>query len=118
MRGHEYIIALRKSGKSPEWVYVNDYPSHTDWHIFGDRPTVCTHGDVISRLDLRCIVGLKVSISSTDETRAKALFDAVQQAGAQLIGAAHVQPDKSPHAQDGWACIWEKPIQTTEACNG
>jgi hypothetical protein len=118
MRGHEHIIAMRMSGTSPEWVFINDYPSPTDWHVFGDHPTVCTHDDVISRLDLRFIVGLKVSISSTDEARAKALFDAAQQAGSHLVGACHVQPDKYPHAQDGWACVWEKSVQTTESCNG
>lgn len=86
MTGDKEIIQLRMQKKSPEWVFINDYPcaAPTD-----DRfPNVCVDGDEISRLDLRFLVGLKVSVSSASESRCKALLNACKQHGAALVAAA------------------------------
>lgn len=118
MRGHERIIALRKSGRKPEWVFINDWPCATDWADFGDFATVCTDGDVIARLDLRFVVGLKVNISADTEERAKALFDAAKSFGAHLVAACHVQLGVHPHLQQGWTSVWKKPIVRSEVVRG
>lgn len=118
MRGHEHIIALRKSGRKPEWVFINDWPCSTDWAEFGDFATVCTHRDAIARLDLRFVVGLKVNISADTEQRAKELFEAAKSFGAHLVAACHVQPGVHPHLQQGWVSVWEKPISQPEVARG
>jgi len=110
MRGHERIIALRKSGIKPALVFINDYPCRTDWFEHHDHATVCTHGDVIQLLDLRYLVGLRVSISASSEIRAKALFDQVRLAGAQTVAAAHIRDELPPHRQTGWCEIWHNEV--------
>ena len=118
MHGHEHIIILRKSGRKPEWVFINDWPCKTDWADYGDFATVCTHGDVIARLDLRFVVGSKVNISADTEERAKALFEACKSFGATLIGACHIQLGVHPHLQQGWVTVWEKPSTQPEVVRG
>jgi hypothetical protein len=108
MKGHENIIALRMQGHKPKIVFLNDYPCETDWFEHGDQATVCTHHDFMGSLDLRFLVGLTVSISATSESRAKALFERVKQAGAGVVAACHVKPDKHQFDQDGWMQIFRK----------
>lgn len=106
MRGHDKIIELRMQRKAPAMVFINDYPTklHED-----DHPnTVCTHGDVIQLLDLRFIVGLRVSIGSESEQRAKALMEACKNAGAKVVAACHILPNKRQWEQNGWSEIWRK----------
>lgn len=115
MRGHEAIIAMRQGGKRPSFVFLNDYPCNTDWQAHGDHATVCTAGDVVQLLDLRFLVGLKVSISAESEVRAMALFDQCKAAGAACVGAAHIDPTRKPWDQHGWASVWHK---ATEVAHG
>lgn len=102
MKGHEQLIELRKSGRAPKIVFLNDYPCKTDWHTYGDHVTVCTAGDMLSSLDLRFLVGLTVSISAMTETRAKALFAKAKWFGAKTVAACHVQADAHFANQTGW----------------
>lgn len=118
MRGHEHIIAMRKAGQTPEWVFLNDLPCATDWAEFGEHATVSTYDDNVERLDLRFLVGLKVAISATSEKRAMALYESVKAFGAQLIVAGCVQTVHSPWEQAGWCAVWEKPPFQLEAING
>lgn len=116
MRGHDAIVALRLKGKKPAIVFVNDYPcDEHDWASHGDHATVCTHGDAIELLDLRFLVGCMVSISSTREERAKALFEAARKAGADVVGACHVDPTKREFEQDGWCEVWVRAKAQHEA---
>jgi hypothetical protein len=108
MTGHEPIIAMRNGGKRPSFVFLNDYPCETDWHGHGEHATVCTAGDVVQLLDLRFLVGLRVSISSQSEVRAMALFEQCKAAGAECVGAAHIDPTRKPWDQSGWASVWHK----------
>jgi hypothetical protein len=91
MRGHENLIALRKSGLKPSGlVHVCDYPvqpkflrwDHTE---DGQHPTVCVHGDDIASLDLRFIVGLPVDVTGTDAKRVKALASLCKKSGADMV---------------------------------
>ena len=110
MRGHTEIIAARMQRKAPSFVFVNDYPCKTDWFERAEQATVCTHGDAIDTLDLRYLVGLRVSISATTEARAQALFARVKAAGAAAVAAVHVQPDCHPTAQRGWCQVFTREV--------
>lgn len=114
MRGHEPIVQMRRAGKRPGVVFINDWPCRTDWAKQGEHATVCTDGDDIELLDLRYLLGLRVSVSSASEARAKALFEACKQAGAQTVLAVHVKEGLPGWQQDGWAEVWT----ATEMVNG
>lgn len=109
MRYHHEIIERRKGGLVPGVVFINDYPMASDPnHDRLTMDTVCTDGDVIQTLDLRFVVGLKVSISSLSEVRAKALAEKCKAAGASVVAACHVQQGKPGWEQNGWAQVWKK----------
>ena len=110
MYGHLPLIELRKQGYKPRYVFINDMPSRDakDWHDAGakhkekwpmDHVTICTHGDHIALLDMRFLVGLSVSISATDEKRARSLIAKAKQGGADVVGAGVV---------DSWSEVWRK----------
>lgn len=107
MRGHEHIIELRKAGRKPKIVFLNDWPCKTDWFETADHATVSLNGDPLSSLDLRFLVGLTVSISSQSESRAKALAAKAKWFGAHTVAACHVQP-RHWHQQTGWSEIYRK----------
>jgi hypothetical protein len=108
MRGHEKLIELRKSGVRPSIVFLNDFPCKTDWFEDGDKHvTVCVDGENLDRVDLRFLVGLTVSATSYDESRAKALMTVCQKAGASVVGAGHA---KEYPQTGGWCEVWRKEI--------
>ncbi len=106
MRGHLPIIEMRRAGKRPSFVFINDWLCPTDWAKHGDHATVSVAGDRIQTLDLRFLVGLRVSITSHDEQRARALFEAAKAHGAQAVGAGVVDPTREAWDQHGWAEVW------------
>lgn len=108
MRGHSELIEMRKNGKAPRFVFLTDYRCQTDWFETGENATICTAGDDLALLDLRCLVGLRVSISSPNEARAKLLADCCKAAGAVTVAACHVQADRPEFDQDGWAEVWHR----------
>ena len=87
MRGHEKLIEIRKAGRKPKIVFINDYPCRTDWFTTGDHVTICVAGDDINSLDLRFVVGCMVSATGDTETRAKQLLEACKRAGATTVAA-------------------------------
>lgn len=106
MRGHEKIIASRLAGTTPKIVFLNDYPCKTDWFDNAGHATVCTAGDPLSSLDLRFLVGLKVSIGAESEARAKAIFAKAKAFGAKTVAACHIQPQTHAADQHGWCEIY------------
>lgn len=113
MRGHEQLIAARKAGKKPRFVFVNDWDCPTTWFEDGDAyVTICTAGDDVALIDVRFLVGLRVSVSSESEARARALFDRCKAAGASVVAACHVQPGRAPWQQNGWAKVWHAESET------
>ncbi len=115
MRGHEKIIAMRKAGSRPAIVFLNDFPCKTDWFEFGEHATVDVSGDQPEWLDLRFLVGLKVSITGGNEKRAKRFMEACKAAGAVTVGAgvsAHVSGGRY---EPGWSEIWHQPSDKKEA---
>jgi len=108
MKGHEGIIKLRKQGKSPELILLDDFAHEspmTDWEEYDSVPTVCVHHDAIEGLDLRFMVGCRVSITSHDEERAKRLFAACKAAGARWIAASHMINLGEVH-KSGWSELY------------
>ena len=104
MKGHEGIIKLRLAGKAPELILLDDlsHPSPlTDWEGYDSMPTVCVHKDAIEGLDLRFLVGCKVSVTSHTEDRAKRLFNACKAAGAKWVAASHTEM-RGEVAKTGW----------------
>lgn len=108
MKGHGKIIEARLAGKKPPFVFLNDYPCKTDWFEFAEHATVCTHGDSINSLDMRFLAGLAVSVSATEENRAKALSDACKAHGARVVAACHVLSSAHSQKQTGWTDVWHK----------
>ncbi len=108
MRGDTDIIRARLDRMAPSFVFVNDYPCKTDWFETREHATVCTHGDALSSMDFRFLVGLRVSVSATTEERAKALFERIKAAGAAAVAAVHVQTGMATFQQSGWCQTFEK----------
>jgi len=108
MKGHDHIIEMRLNRKVPSIVFVNDYPCKTDWSEFGEHATVCTAKDSIRNIDFRFLNGLRVSISSPAEQRAKSLYERIKESGATTIAACHIQASEHASNQTGWASVWHR----------
>ena len=104
MRGHERIIEMRQNRQKPAFVFINDFPCKTDWADWlGDHATIeIQPADRIEYMDLRFLIGCKVSVSAIVEERAKRLFKACIDAGATTVAACHVQRDRGQFDQAGW----------------
>lgn len=64
-------------------------------------------GDVVQLLDMRFLVGLRVSISGSTEVRAKALSEKAKASGAKLVAATHSYREGSRFVS-GWTEVWRK----------
>jgi len=116
MRGDQKLIEMRLRRQRPGIVFLNDYPCDTDWFKNpSDAVTICTAGDAIAPLELRCLVGLTVSVSSPSEARAKALFEKCKASGAAVVAACHTQDDAPAWSQSGWTQVYRK---TSEVAHG
>ena len=109
MRGHTGIIAMRQAGKRPGIVFLNDFPCQADWAEMGDHATVDVSGDSPMQLDLRFLVGMRVSITGSTEARAKALAEVCKQAGAAMVASCHVFFGPGRH-ESGWSDVWRKGV--------
>jgi len=106
MRGHENLIAIRQRGMKPKMVFINDYQCQTDWFETKEHVTICTHGDDIETLDIRFFIGLAVSVSTTQEKRAKALLEACKRALVSVCAVCVIETDKHASEQSGFCEIW------------
>ncbi len=107
MRGHDQVIALRLRGRKPGIVFVNDYQCRTDWLENNDHATICVDGDVPELLDLRCLHGLRVSISASSIARGKRLMDACKCAGCITVAAGASQ-DRGGWFESIWSDVWHQ----------
>lgn len=96
------------SGKAPESIFIEDHKSLNcnEWHLYGDMPTICVHGDQLQDIDLRFVIGLIVSISSFSEQRAKALFAIAKHAKARVVTSCVLIPNTPHWNQTGWSEIY------------
>jgi len=101
MRGHEAIIAMRRSGQKPSMVFINDYPCRTDWVEHMDSPTVCVSDDKLEDIDFRFLINTKASITAANDTRAKFMFDLAISEGASDVGCCSANFTKIYHKDTG-----------------
>ena len=114
MRGHEPIIAMRRTGKVPSIVFINEFPCATDWPEFNDHATIqILRHEPIETLDLRFLMRLTVSISASSPERARRLFDACKDAGAKTVAACSVVMTPNGYCETNWSEIWHQPIKET-----
>jgi hypothetical protein len=81
MRGHEPLIAMRRAGRRPALgalvrAGASD-PNSDSLHWPDERPDAALlwvgERDDIDRLDLRCLLGLKVVVFGDDDERVRAI---------------------------------------------
>lgn len=100
MRGHEQILAARRKGRHPSlvWVACDGYnDGFTRLAALGCRPL--DHIELKAdenpkRLDLRCVIGLAVDVSGTNEKRVAAVARACVEHGARRVIASHFTTHK------------------------
>lgn len=86
MTGHEAIIAMRKQGVKPRFVWVDDVGADTHWNWFNADPTVEIKADErLEMLDLRWAVGLDIRASINGTDRAKEVFYAFQRVSPKRV---------------------------------
>lgn len=109
MRGQEVIIELRKTGKIPSTVFLNDYRCDTDRFDTGDHFTVSLSPEEQPEwLDLRFLVGLRVSISGSTEKRARRLLEACKVAGARTVAAGALADPLDPFCKLNYSEVWHR----------
>jgi hypothetical protein len=98
MRGHEPLIALRRAGWKPAmaWVSVDGYSeTFTNLSRLGFPPLDAIElaaTDSPARVDLRCVIGMTVEVSGSDERRVAATARACRDFGATQVVA--MTPDR------------------------
>lgn len=88
MKGHQPIIAMRRSGRKPAFVTLTDHDVR--W-LSG--LTVSVLGDTPELLDLRFLVGTTVLVEGPDQARVDRIFEACRPIAARVIGTTI--PDKT-----------------------
>lgn len=66
MRGQDEILKMRRAGQSPKWVWVQDGDVR---HLSNDMVAL-VEGESPESQDWRFLVGLTVTVSSSDKARA------------------------------------------------
>lgn len=111
MIGHEPLIAMRRRGLKPDlavvetvWGRGRERQCAQEWPEVNPRSAwiFIEPSDAPRRLDLRCLVGMQVSIDGYDRSRLVATFEACLRAQAARV-IAHLcmpRPDRYPFAHD------------------
>lgn len=92
MHGHDPLIDMRLGGRRPDAVYIDagakttasvDWPrAHPNFAFLSVTP-----GEKLNRLDLRCVVGLMVQVTSEDPVQLKNLVQrCVDEGAGRVIG--------------------------------
>ncbi len=109
MKGHEDLIQMRIQGMKPQVVFINDYPCHTDWYKNREHCTIqVDQTDAPETLDLRFLVGMVVSVSADDKSRAQRLFEACKKAHAKQIIACQAIRVTTNRWEPGYVAHWIK----------
>lgn len=91
MNGHRDLITMRRAGYKPAFVFVNDFPCHTDWAKLGDHPTVSVDGDTPELQDFRFLVGLTAIVAGFDADRVKRIASACQAHAKRVVASVSTQ---------------------------
>lgn len=96
MRGNDYLIAMRQQGYKPRAVWVEMLPMNAFAKSL-IRPGVCNDMDIhldtrdietVTRLDLRCLMGLNVYVNGPNDETTQSVADACLKAGAAKVIAS------------------------------
>lgn len=82
MNGHQPILALRRSGRKPAFVWVSDLEKT---HL--DGLTVCVAGDTPELLDLRFLVGVTALVEGQDGNRVQRIATACQKFASRVVAS-------------------------------
>ena len=80
MKGHDQLIALRRNGLKPTYVWISDYPF---CHL--DGLTVSVHGDTPELLDLRFLVGTTALVEGPEQSRVDRIALACKKVAKRVI---------------------------------
>lgn len=86
MTGQDTILAMRRAGRRPDFVWVSDFAQATL-----DGLTVRVAGDTPELLDLRFLVGVTALVDGSDPARVQRIAKACQQVAKRVI-ASVIQP--------------------------
>lgn len=84
MTGHERILALRRAGQKPAYVWVSDFSD-----AMLDGLTVRVHGDMPEMLDLRFLVGVTAIVQGDAPKRVERIAKACQKHASRVIASVH-----------------------------
>lgn len=106
MTGQEHILKLRRAGKSPRFVWVQDFPGP----VYGAMNVRLSPTDVPEQQDWRFLVGLTAMVEGFDPERVARIAKACA-AYARRVVANVNSPIVTPCAYGSGVC---KLIQTTD----
>ena len=113
MRGHEPLIAMRRSGVRPGCVFIDvgipgdlwrEWPDHSP----GRAIVSVEAGDMLSGLDLRWVVGMTVMVEGHPASRVEAIRDRCIAEKALRVVSTVVR-DGMPHTTDTEGHMGDKP---------
>lgn len=84
MTGQDKIIALRRAGRTPRYVWVSDFA-----HATLDGRTVCMAGDTPELEDFRFLVGLTAIVEGSDPIRVDRIANACAPIARRVIASTH-----------------------------
>jgi len=87
VRGDAELIAMRRGGMKPAYVWVNDFACKTDWERFSDCPTLCVDGDTPELLDFRCVVGCTAIFLGDDPIRMERFVGVISPIAKRVIAS-------------------------------
>lgn len=91
MRGHQWILKARMAGRRPESVTLHDRAEFArDPDRWFPHWVYIEDTDRASRLDLRFLVGMDVTVELRDESRMLDFFDAAIIANAATVVGSHM----------------------------
>lgn len=91
MNGHRDLIAMRRAGFKPAFVFVNDFPCQTDWAKWGDHPTVSVDGDTPELEDFRFLVGVTAIVAGFDAERVQRIAQSCQAHAKRVVASVSTQ---------------------------
>jgi hypothetical protein len=87
MTGHHDILAMRRSGRKPTFVWVSDHEKQTL-----DGVTVRVTGDTPEALDLRFLVGVTALVEGPDQARVERIAECCAAVAKRVIATTFASP--------------------------